>query len=38
MEDQEIIVDVLDPSVAELFEGKVLLYFSPEKIDIIANV
>ena len=38
VEDQEIVVDVFDPSAAGVFEGSVLLYFPPEKIHIIANV
>jgi ABC-type Fe3+/spermidine/putrescine transport system ATPase subunit len=37
VEDQEIVVDVFDPSAAGLLEGSVLLYFPPEKIHIIAN-
>ena len=36
--DQQVVVDVFDPSSGELLKGSVLLYFPPEKIHIIANV
>jgi len=36
--DQEIVVDVFDPSATGLLEGNVLLYFPPEKMHIIADV